>query len=43
MAYQTIKKETEIEFTEKKSTFIGSVKRVFTEEDAISFIEEIKI
>lgn len=42
MAYKTIKKETEIEFTEKKSTFIGSVKRVFTEEDAISFIEEIK-
>lgn len=42
MGYKTIKKEMEIKFTEKKSTFIGSVNRVFSEDEAINFIEKIK-
>lgn len=42
MSYNTIKKNEQAEFQEKKSTFIGYVKRVTTEEEAKSFINEIK-
>lgn len=43
MTYMTIKKEKAIEeFEERKSLFIGHVKRVSTEEEARAFIDEIK-
>ncbi|MEW8956716.1 YigZ family protein [Clostridium sp.] len=43
MAYITIKKERAIgEFEERKSEFIGHIKRVTTEEEARAFINEIK-
>lgn len=43
MAYITIKKESAIgEFEERKSEFIGHIKRVTTEEEARDFINEIK-
>lgn len=42
MSYFTIKDEAIAEFQEKKSTFIGQVKRVETEEEAKEFINEIK-
>lgn len=41
--YKTIKREARDEFEEKKSTFIGYVKRVETEEEAKEFINKIKI
>ncbi|CAM2781404.1 YigZ family protein [Hathewaya histolytica] len=42
MSYFTIKSKANSEFQEKKSIFIGHVKRVNSEEEAKQFIEEIK-
>lgn len=42
MGYKTVHETAESEFMEKKSTFIGACKRVFSEEEAKSFIGEIK-
>lgn len=42
MKYLTVKDETKSEFTEKKSLFIGHACRVYSEEEAIKFIEKIK-
>lgn len=42
MQYLTIRKEANAEFEEKKSVFIGSVKRVYEESDAREFINKIK-
>lgn len=42
MGYLTIKNEAEIEFEEKKSTFIGHAARVYSEEEAKNFIDKIK-
>lgn len=42
MSYSTIKKTAEEQFEEKKSIFIGSTKRVDSEEEAKNFISEIK-
>lgn len=42
MSYNTVKKSAQAEFQEKKSTFIGYVKRVTSEEEAKNFISEIK-
>ncbi|WP_073005143.1 YigZ family protein [Clostridium amylolyticum] len=42
MMYKTIKREASDEFEEKKSTFIGYVKRIETEEEAKEFINKIK-
>ena len=42
MSYLTIKEQASAEFEEKKSVFIGYVKRVYSEEEARSFINEIK-
>lgn len=42
MSYFTIKDKARAEFEEKKSRFIGNVKRIDTEEEAKKFIDEIK-
>ncbi len=42
MSYFTIKSFGKDEFEEKKSTFIGRAKRVYTEEEAKDFINEVK-
>ncbi len=42
MSYFTVKGSATSEFQEKKSTFIGYIKRVNTEEEAKSFVNEIK-
>ena len=42
MAYFTIKDRAQDEFEEKKSTFIGHIKRVETEDEAKEFVAEIK-
>lgn len=42
MSYLTIKDEASVDFEEKKSTFIGHVKRVYTEDEARAFINRIK-
>lgn len=42
MGYYTVLKESKAEFEEKKSLFIGHVKRVYSEEEARSFINKIK-
>lgn len=42
MSYLTIKNEAVAEFEEKKSSFIGHAKRVYTEEDAKKFIDKIR-
>jgi len=42
MGYRTVLRTSESEFVEKKSTFIGTCKRVFTEDEARLFIDEIK-
>ena len=42
MGYRTVKKETKDEFIEKKSTFIGHIKRVQNEEEAKEFINQVK-
>lgn len=41
-AYRTIKNEAVDEFVEKKSRFIGYAKPVKTQEEAVSFISQIK-
>ena len=41
--YVTLKSSGEAEFEEKKSRFIGYVKPVKTQEEALEFISEIKI
>lgn len=38
--YKTVKIEAEDEFIERKSRFIGAIRPVTTEEDALAFIEE---
>lgn len=42
MAYLTLGPTKEVEFTEKKSVFIGVGKRVFSEEEARVFIDGLK-
>ncbi|NFM77340.1 YigZ family protein [Clostridium botulinum] len=42
MSYFTIKNFGKDEFEEKKSTFIGRAKRVYTEEEAKDFINKVK-
>lgn len=42
MGYFTIKDEAIAEYEEKKSVFIGHIKRVYTEEEARAFIDKIK-
>lgn len=42
MSYFTIKDESKAEFKEKKSVFIGQVKRVETEDEAKEFIQKVK-
>ncbi len=42
MSYLTIKNEGQDQFEEKKSLFIGYAKRVYSEEDAKDFIDEIR-
>ncbi|PRR76782.1 IMPACT family member YigZ [Clostridium liquoris] len=42
MGYLTIKDEISSEFEEKKSIFIGHVKRVYNEEEAKAFINKIR-
>ena len=41
-AYLTVKREANDEFTEKRSRFIGYVKPVVSQDEAIAFINEIK-
>ena len=41
-SYITVEKNARAEFTEKRSQFIGSVKPVKTEQEAIAFINEIR-
>lgn len=43
MGYRTIMQVRQSEFEEKKSVFISTGKRVFTEEEARAFIEEVKV
>jgi len=43
MGYKTIKRTAQSEFVEKKSVFIGTAKRVFTEEEAKAFIDEVRL
>lgn len=40
--YKTIKQDGEGEIVEKKSRFLGKIKKVETEEEALEFIESIK-
>lgn len=42
MTYKTVLKENRAEMIEKKSRFIASVKPVSTEEEALTFLNEIK-
>jgi uncharacterized YigZ family protein len=42
MSYYTVKDEASFEFEEKKSIFIGNVKRVASEEEAKEFVAKIK-
>ena len=42
MSYFTVKDQSKAEFKEKKSIFIGQVKRVETEDEAKEFIQKIK-
>jgi uncharacterized protein, YigZ family len=42
MSYLTIKKQANDEFDEKKSQFIGYIKRVESEDEAKEFVQEIK-
>lgn len=42
MSYVTVRGEAESEFVEKKSRFIGYVRPVPTEEDAMRFVERIR-
>jgi len=43
MGYKTIKRTAQSEFVEKKSVFISTAKRVFTEEEAKAFIDEVRM
>ena len=40
-SYRTVKQQTSAEFIEKRSKFIGYIKPVQTEEEAIAFIQSI--
>ncbi|PJI09745.1 MULTISPECIES: YigZ family protein [Clostridium] len=42
MDYLTVRREAEVQFEEKKSIFIGHIKRVESEEEAKEFVERIK-
>lgn len=42
MDYLTVRHEVEVQFEEKKSTFIGHIKRVESEEEAKEFVEKVK-
>ncbi|MBV4418292.1 YigZ family protein [Clostridium tyrobutyricum] len=42
MGYFTVKNESRYEFEEKKSTFIGRVRRIYSEDEAKKFINKIK-
>ncbi|MDP4152644.1 MAG: YigZ family protein [Bacillota bacterium] len=42
MEYKTVKKEASAAFIERRSEFIGYIKPVQTEEEAVSFINEIR-
>ena len=42
-SYRTVKQETSAEFIEKRSKFIGYIKPVQTEEEAIAFIQNRSI
>lgn len=42
MEYRTIKEQSSDEFIEKKSRFIGYIKPVKTQDEAVAFINEIK-
>ena len=42
MEYRTIAKASSDEFVEKKSRFIGYIKPVTTQDEAVTFINEIK-
>lgn len=42
VSYKTVKKECSVEFTEKKSVFIGSIKSVTDEQGALDFINQIR-
>ena len=42
MNFKTIKKEAQAEFTEKRSRFIGYIRPVKTEAEAIAFVNEIR-
>lgn len=42
MGYRTLRNEGSSEFTEKKSVFIGSGRRVETEEEARAFIDKVR-
>lgn len=42
MEYKTVKQEASDEFVEKRSRFIGHIKPVVTEEEAIAFVEKIR-
>lgn len=42
MEYITVRSETSAEFIEKRSRFIGYIKPVTTEEEAIAFIESLR-
>ena len=42
LSYITIEKKADAEFTEKRSRFIGSIKPVKTEHEAIAFVNEIR-
>lgn len=42
MSYFTVKREASAEFEEKKSVFIGHVKRVHNEDEAKEFISKVK-
>lgn len=41
-SYRTVKQQTSAEFIERRSKFIGYIKPIQTEEEAIGFIQEIK-
>ena len=40
--YTTVSQEAHVEFEEKRSLFIGHAKHVDSEEEALSFIKQIK-
>jgi len=42
MEYTTVKTETSAEFIEKRSRFIGYIKPVTTEDEAVAFIESLR-